>query len=250
MRASTATRGAARLTEIIGHGAKGAALARRLYTEGVRTRRDLRRPGVFARLPKETQLDVMFHPTRRIPLAAADRVASEVSRRLAHAPAEGRRSPHLPVVAVGGARRRASTLKDLDFLVIMRSPDARGLGLRPKRHGDRLDLVGVYSAGARRLSGILRDSRGTARRVRHYRVDFFAATAKEMPFALFHYTGSAAYNIRTRALAKKHGLRLNQYGVFSTATGRAAHGASAIRTEHDLARFLGVTFRQPWDRAR
>jgi DNA polymerase/3'-5' exonuclease PolX len=73
-------------------------------------------------------------------------------------------------------------------------------------------------------------------------------TTAEKPFALFHYSGPATYNIRTRALAKRHGWLLNQYGLFSIATGRRVPGSANIRTERDLAEFLGVTFRHPRDR--
>jgi DNA polymerase (family 10) len=76
----------------------------------------------------------------------------------------------------------------------------------------------------------------------------FRTTPRELPFALFHYTGPAAYNVRTRAHAKRLGFRLNQYGLFGRGTGRRARGSIGLRTEAQIARRLGLTARPPRDR--
>ena len=176
----------------------------------------------------------------RVPLAAARAVADEVRRRW-----RGRAPP----VVVGGIRRESPLVKDIDFLVTTppRIRDGVADFLRPARPGDRLSVAKVVAAGPRRVSVVLRDG-GAAGGARHYRADFFVRKPGEKPFALFHFTGARAYNIRVRAHAKKRGLLLNQYGVFDAVTGRRARGSSAIRTERDLARFLRVSFRHPRDR--
>jgi DNA polymerase (family 10) len=76
----------------------------------------------------------------------------------------------------------------------------------------------------------------------NYRADLFLATRAERPYALFHYTGPASYNVRVRAHAKRLGFRLNQYGLFERATGRRA---PAVRSEAGLARRLGLAARPP-----
>ena len=81
-------------------------------------------------------------------------------------------------------------------------------------------------------------------------VDLFLVEEKDLPYALFHYTGSSIYNIRTRAHAKAHGMLLNQYGVFDVNTKRRARGSSSIKSEKDLADFLGVSYRSPTDRKK
>ena len=81
-------------------------------------------------------------------------------------------------------------------------------------------------------------------------VDLFLVEVKDLPYALFHYTGSSTYNIRTRAHAKAHGMLLNQYGVFDVNTKRRARGSSSIKSEKDLADFLGVSYRSPNDRKK
>ena len=246
---------ARRLAVVIGHGAQGAARARALAREGARSRADLKRPAVLARLPREAQANVLYNLARGVPLAEAEAVAAEVRRRLVFAPARP-----AAVVVVGSVRRLAPRVKDLDFLVVAPpglSPADRdrllaSAALRPRRPGDRLAIADTYAAGARHRALVLcapAQPRPSARR-RCYRVDLFLCAASEKPFALFHYTGAKAYNIRTRALAKKKGWRLNQYGLFEVETGLPVRGSAAIRTERDLARFLGVSHREPPDRTR
>jgi DNA polymerase/3'-5' exonuclease PolX len=232
-----------RLAKIIGHGAAGRELAGYLARRGVRTRADLRRPEVLAQLPRAAQAGVLYAPVR-VPRAAAEAVAEELARRLIAG-----RTPLKPV-AVGSARRGALFSKDLDFLVVTRSEGALAAAtLRPPVAGDRATIVTTYASGPRKRSIILRWDGQPGTRARHFRVDLFAATDAERPFALFHYTGSAGYNIRVRAHAKKQKLRLNQYGIFA-ANNRPAPGSEAIRTERDLAAFLGITYREPADRTR
>ena len=81
------------------------------------------------------------------------------------------------------------------------------------------------------------------------KVDFFVCTPKEKPFMLFHYTGSRAYNIRTRALAKRKKWKLNQYGLYHFSN-RRVKGSGQIKTENDLAKFLGVSYRPPENRIK
>jgi DNA polymerase (family 10) len=237
-----------RLAAIIGHGGQGLALARELSREGVRTRADLRRPAILARLPRESQAEVLFRPVRNVPLATAQAVAAEVKRRLVFD--LGGRSRRFEVIPVGSVRRQAPRVKDIDFLIVINDAGEfehalAAAALRPARAADRVTITDTYAAGTRRRSFILRaEGRGRAR-AQHYRSDFFVTTGAEKPYALYHYTGSKDYNIRTRAHAKRRGWLLNQYGLFVAATGERVRGTAAILTERDLARFLGVTYYPP-----
>lgn len=236
-----------RLAAIIGHGGQGLALARALAHEGVRTRADLRRPAILARLPRESQAEVVFRPVRSVPLAIAQAVAAEVKRRLVFN--LGGRPRRFEVIPVGSVRRQAPRVKDIDFLIVISDAAASehalaAAALRPARAADRVSFADTYAAGPRRRSFILRAARGRGR-AQHYRSDFFVTTGAEKPYALYHYTGSKDYNIRTRAHAKRRGWLLNQYGLFDAATGSRVRGTAAIHTERGLARFLGVTYYPP-----
>jgi DNA polymerase (family 10) len=238
---------AQRLALIIEHGQSGMALAKKLAREGVKTRADLKRPEILARLSLESQANVLFNPSRRFTLKTAQAVVAELLRRI---------TPSSESIVVGSIRRKRPFIKDIDVLIITK---AEPLGVKGGRApftndnvlssihltapkiGDKLSIVRTYAAGTRRRSLILRAGR------RHYRVDLFLATTKEKPYALFHYTGSAKYNIRIRKVAKIKGWRLNQYGLFDT-TGKRIRNSHKVQTEQDLARLLGVSYRLPTDR--
>jgi DNA polymerase (family 10) len=251
---------ARRLAAIIGHGDQGAALARTLAREGVRTRADLKRPAVLARLPRESQAAVLFNPARNVPLATAQAVMDEVGRRLVFdfSGESSARFLRFEVIPVGSVRRQAPRVKDMDFLVVVPAAyetlSGRALAaarLLPPRPGDRVRIADTYAAGARRRSLILCQAPGPDRaRAQCFRSDLFLTTSRDKPYALFHYTGSKTYNIRTRAYAKRKGWLLNQYGLFDAVTGRRVRGTENIRTEQDLAKFLGVSYRLPTNRER
>jgi DNA polymerase (family 10) len=179
-----------------------------------------------------------------VPLAAARAVAAEVRRRLVFD--LGGRPRRFEVIPVGSVRRRAPQVKDLDFLVVVPAGGEalfeRVLAAARLPRG-AVAIADTYAAGTRRRSFILR-ALGPGGRPRHYQADFFVTTAAERAFALYHYTGPRSFNIRTRALAKKRGWRLNQYGLFSAATLRRVPG-SGVRTERALSALIGVTYRPP-----
>lgn len=74
-------------------------------------------------------------------------------------------------------------------------------------------------------------------------VDVNIVESKGWGAAMMHATGSVQENIRMRAIAKRQGLILNQYGLFTSA-GIFVAGA----TEEEVYERLGVPFKQPKDR--
>ena len=222
----------------------------RLARRGLTTKAQLRT--IISKLPRETQAHQRHTVSRDIPLATARAVLDELGRRLLFREAGGRLR-RFRVRAVGGVRRRSPRSKDLDILVTV--PDGtrvRGLlasaelsGPKASRGRAALALAETYASGGRRRSLIVR--RGAKR----YAVDLFLATRGEEPYALFHYTGDKDYAIRIRAHAKRRGWKLNQYGLFyAQRPGVRVRGSAAIRTERQLASFLGVTYRAPAARAK
>jgi len=243
----------------------GAALARRLARAGVRTRADLLKPAVFARLPRDVQINVKYRPARRTPLVEAQAIAAELRRRLQIG---GRR---VRSTVAGSVRRGEAFSSDLDILVVSEEPFAAPT-LAPAARGDRLSIAEVYLAGGRRVSLMLSVMQfdvksgtqpgtqlgaqptvkpGAKPATKKYiRTDLFRTTPSERPYALFQYNSGRVYNIRVRAHAARKGWRLNQYGLFEAGTARAVRGSAAVRTERDVARLLGVTPRAPEDRVR
>jgi DNA polymerase/3'-5' exonuclease PolX len=259
MSSTRATNAAARrkLQEVPGI---GAALAAKLGRRGITTRAQLR--AVIDELPREAQAHLRYNVSRAIPSTVAAAVTDELKARLSFDGPTGRRRRY-PTIAVGSVRRSAPRSKDLDVLVVVPDEGAvRGLlasaELADRRgKADTLTPVESYAAGDRRRSFIVRRA-PKGGRAKYYAVDLFLATEEEKPFALFHFTGGRDYNIRVRAHAKRAGCILNQYGLFCANASRAARskngkrrrapGSKAIKTERDLARFLGVTYRPPKER--
>ena len=155
---------------------------------------------------------------------------------------ESGRLKRFPLTLVGSARRRSAFVHDIDALVtlpaghgvqgVLSSADFGNGPLSPVRtfvDGDRKKRVRLCWS-----------NRGKC-----VDVDLFLTTASEKPFALLHFTGSREYNIRLRALAKKKGLLLNQYGLFYSSGRRVSH---VFRSEKDIVEFLESKYLPPSQR--
>lgn len=149
-------------------------------------------------------------------------------------------------IPAGGYRRGKEFLKDIDLIVIY----PRNLD---HNNNPFMSLV------MREFDGIIPKLRSQGRRemflfplaeregANNISVDVFYVKKQELPFALFHYTGNRTYNIQTRVHAKSLGLKLNQYGIFDG--DRRAWGTSKIKTERQICRYLGITYKAPEDRS-
>lgn len=226
----------------------GRALARQLVRRGIRTRAQMRK--IIQELPADTRAELLYRPAKKVPLSRAKTIAKELARRLRFAVPGGK----LTVKPVGSIRRKRPEIKDIDLLVL--APDDRirddplaSTALAAPGPGDRAAIAESYANGQHRRSLVVRWGKA-GKSPKHYRVDLFLSAKSAEPFALFHYTGSKIYNIRTRFHAKRQGWLLNQYGLFIAGTDRRVPGSTKIHTERELAKFLGVTFRPPTDREK
>src|SRR5271165_3895736 len=149
----------------------------------------------------------------------------------------------LKVIPVGSYRRGTDTLKDIDFLVVYpkkyakyrdkilsgfklnesKKPQIQTIAANPKVQGS------THSAYVAELSG---------RPDTNFVIDLFLIADESLPFALFHYTGSKTFNIRTRAYVKRMGLLLNQYGVFDA--GKKLK--TGIHSERDIFKYFDITY--------
>lgn len=244
------------LADVIGRGNEGRRLAAKLYAQGAKKPADLRKQKFLPQLPRDSRAAVMWRPVKTLKREEADRISSLLQASLGFCRREASECARYRVQPVGSIRRRRPTHKDLDFLVEVPSIAAaeRATVQLLSVPRSKAAVVDTYLRGPRRRSMVLAYRAPGAKKPKHYRVDLFFTTTKELPYALFHYTGSKAYNIRTRAHAKRKGWRLNQYGLFDAASsGQKAvpvTGTSSIKSEKDLAKFIGVTYREPTNRER
>jgi DNA polymerase (family 10) len=139
------------------------------------------------------------------------------------------------LIPVGSYRREQRVIKDMDFLTTI--PICL-LHNDLKICSRNVDFIEIYKCGSHYLSLILGLNR------KNYHIDIFRTTLHDMPYALFHWTGSKNFNIRTRAHAKRQGYKLNQHGLFKLSNGKKIRA----NTEKDLFKILGITYKKPSDR--
>lgn len=122
----------------------------------------------------------------------------------------------------GSYRRRKDTVGDIDILVVSSRPRSV-----VKRFTSYPRVKQVQAEGPTR-SSILLDC--------GLQVDLRVVPAISFGAALYYFTGSKSHNIAVRALGLRHGLKINEYGVFR-ATRRIAG-----RTEQEVFDTVGL----PW----
>ncbi|MFZ9919746.1 MAG: DNA polymerase/3'-5' exonuclease PolX [Terrimicrobiaceae bacterium] len=126
----------------------------------------------------------------------------------------------------GSFRRKKEIVRDLDFLVSTKKPEAvmEFFTTHPLAEN-------ILAHGATKSSVILKSG---------IQCDLRAVTADEFPFALNYFTGSKEHNVRMRSRALSRGWSLNEYR-FSAAEGRELREPlPEIQEEADIYRALDL----------
>jgi DNA polymerase (family 10) len=156
---------------------------------------------------------------RRIKLAVAARYAESLVAYLESA------SGVEKVDVAGSYRRARETVGDLDILVA--AADGRGV----IRHFVAYDEVEtILSQGSTRATVVLHSG---------LQVDLRVVAAESYGAALYYFTGSRAHNIAVRRMAQKHGLKLNEYGIFR------GKRRIAGRSEKEIFAAIGLPYIEP-----
>ncbi len=102
----------------------------------------------------------------------------------------------------GSLRRRKEVIKDVDILAAVKKEDR--------------ESVGDYFAAFERVEEIIAkgETKVSVRLDMGINVDLRLVTEEEYPYALHHFTGSKEHNTKMRQIAKKKGLKMNEYGIF------------------------------------
>ncbi len=131
------------------------------------------------------------------------------------------------IAVAGSLRRREETVGDIDILVTSTHPEK---------------VIAVFTSLAdveeTLAKGPTKASIYTKGRVQ---VDLRVVSPDSFGAALCYFTGSKAHNIRIRDLAKKSGLKINEYGVFNERTDKKIAG----KTEKDIYKALKLPFIAP-----
>lgn len=149
----------------------------------------------------------------------------------------------LQVDVAGSYRRRREIVRDVDFVVATKKPDAITQFFVKHPLSESVIAQGPTKTSVRLRSGIQCDLR--------------VVTSAEYPFALNYFTGSKEHNIEMRSRALQRGWTLNEYRLAQlppdpkakVQSGRAPKETAAkipkVNEEADLYRALGLDFVPP-----
>ncbi|HKX12414.1 MAG TPA: DNA polymerase/3'-5' exonuclease PolX [bacterium] len=126
----------------------------------------------------------------------------------------------------GSLRRRKETIGDVDLLASVKGSPHKIIEAWLK-HPQVQDILasGETKVSVRLTSGL--------------QVDLRLVSAAEFPFAWLYFTGSKEHNTLLRGIAKDHGLKLNEYGLFK------GEKPTLCRNEAEIYRALGMHFIPP-----
>lgn len=117
----------------------------------------------------------------------------------------------------GSYRRGRETVGDLDIVCVAKDRDA---------------VMDYFESYPERTETLLRgDEKKTKVSIRvgnGLQVDLRLVEREQFGAALQYFTGSQAHNVRVRSLAKKQGLRINEYGVFCENDGQRLGGSNEV----------------------
>lgn len=208
---------------------------------GCRNRLDLLnhiKSGNVPKLPLLSKMYILYNPKRKIPLQESLDVIKKLKKNIKNIK-KIKKINEKNIIPVGSIRREERVNTDIDLLLVVKELKYIDLS------GNNLTLVeGGRSNGKypRHQKYIFKIG------CKNYLIDIFICVKKELPFMLFHYTGSKLYNIRTRFYAKKKGWLLNQYGLWHKSGNNKLK--IKIKTEKDLIQFLGISYKKPVDRIK
>ncbi|MHA2620231.1 MAG: DNA polymerase/3'-5' exonuclease PolX [bacterium JZ-2024 1] len=153
-------------------------------------------PGMGEKKVEKIKRGIAFKEkaSKRIPLGIALPIAEEVVEYLT------RNAPVQRIEVAGSLRRMKETIGDIDILVVTQeAPDVMTVFVHMP------GVSRIIAQGDTKTSVVFRDM---------VQMDVRAVPAESYGAALAYFTGSKAHNVRMREIAKKHDLKLSEYGLF------------------------------------
>jgi len=267
-----------KLLEISGIGNK---LAKELIDKGVKSINDLiNNKEIFDVLSLETQQHLLYKPTRNNPYHIVELIEKELKTVLAS----------YKMVMAGSYRRQLRTVNDLDVLVMDKSSQLSKKRISQKRNSKkrnskkdgsdiisnidnlenekalsfmqmildkinstRLKTLTPYSFGKDKVSVLVKYNTLIEKQTPMYiKMDIFRTIPKTYPFMLLYTTGSQMHNIKMRAVAKRHGMLLNQNGLWKVTikNGKETRRSLCLdcKTEKNIFDKLSITYLEPSNR--
>ena len=144
----------------------------------------------------------------------------------------------IKVDIAGSSRRMRETIGDLDILVSVRRDATKRTKKGIMEYFTSMSEVSYIHAYG--------ESKSSVRLSAGYDADLRIFTEEEYGAGLLYFTGSKDHNIWLRKRAIEKGLKLNEYGLYESDTGRLIVG----KTEKDIYKKLGLPFIPPEIRER
>ncbi len=166
-------------------------------------------------------IELIKKHSERMSLKEACDLSGEVISRLKRLPAVSQ------IAGAGSLRRMKDTVRDIDILITSTKPAAVIDAFV------KLPIVGDVVAQGKTKASVL--TKGGVQ------VDVRVVDRASFGAALVYFTGSQAHNVHIRHIAKKMGLKANEYGVFAEKTNKKIAG----RTESDVYEALKLDFIPP-----
>jgi DNA polymerase/3'-5' exonuclease PolX len=195
----------------------GPSLGAKLWIDGMRDPNDKK---WFSQLPVQAQAWIIHKPSGRIPYDDVKIIANNFMQDEKH------------WEIVGSYRRGKPFMGDIDILYW--GPDLDKLLDRlEKKHGPKWT---IYARGPQKIGGMYHFD------TKCVEVDIWIATQDNLPYMRLYATGSKQWNIIMRQIAKRKGMKLNQYCLERDGLCLPA------KSEEDIFTHLGITYRPPEQR--
>jgi len=218
------------MMQIPGVGAKKAKL---FYDSGIKNINQLKKsaeqnellklPG-FKKRSEEKILEgiAIMGIEERIPLKEGEKIANNILNQLNNI------KEIKKAEIAGSIRRKKSTIRDFDFVVLTDKPEIAGNKIV------KMDFVRkLLGRGKEKVTIIIKQGR---------QVDFRFFNKDEYGAGLLYFTGDKNYNIYLRKIAIKKAMKLNEYGLFKN------NKKIAGKNEKEIFEKLGLTYLPPKER--
>lgn len=129
------------------------------------------------------------------------------------------------IVIAGSLRRKMETVGDADIVAAVKEFNSKAFSERFLKYED---ILRVESAGKTKISVILKTG---------IRVDLRIVPCDDFVYALHHFTGSQLHNEELRMLEKKHGYKINEYGIFKAKIEKNTETYAKDRKDEELSAF-------------
>ena len=215
----------------------GPAKAKDLFESGIKTIEDIRKDTSILNKSQLIGLKYLEEFEARIPRVEIEKHETYINAIFKKI------NSKLHVTIVGSYRRGAKDSGDID-MIISHDDDPENIENELKHIVTEMTkekyLTDDLALGAHKYLGVCR----LKHHRKHRRIDMLYARAKEYPFSLLYFTGSAEFNIYLRNLALAKNLSLSEYGLKR----KKELIKDKFETEKDIIEYLGCKYVSPEER--